>query len=638
MSDLEIWNQDCVTGMAEQMGSESADLIITSIPFSNLFMYSGKLEDVGNSWDGTDSRDSHFGLHMRFVVEQMLNVLRPGCIAAIHVQQLLTTKVQHGYMGRRDFRGAVVDLFSAGGFQWTGEIGIPKNPQAMAQRQKLHSLLFVTGMRDGRALAPAVNDYVLIFRKPGEGTPVPCLYDPQKNPNGWLSKDEWIRDAKGIWWDIQETDTLEGWRTAGDEDDEKHVCLARGSLVLTRDGHKPIEEVAVGDLVLTHRGRWRPVTAKRCNGPRDVVSVGAQGVANLRLTPDHRLWTRPGRTTHPRAFAMQADPEWMPASDTLGSYVNLPLPPVEPSPLTPEDWWVIGRWLGDGHLDAHGRAHISCSREETDGLIQKLAARAGSVVTRRTGSQVMVKDRDGRHSTEFMATLLRCGRGAGGKRLPSEALTLDPVRAEALLSGYLSADGHYVERYQRWTASSVSRALLLGMAMVAQRARGVVASVYAGRPAGSAEIEGRTVNTRQDWILSIPPTNLSGFVLDDGAWKKVRAIESAGQEEVWDLQVEEDESFVAEGAVVHNCPLQLEVIRRLVRLYSNPGDVVLDPFAGIGSTQYVALEQGRKARGFELKESYHRQALKNAAKALQTAVRSGPGMLGLFDDLHEAAS
>ena len=222
--DLMIWNQDCVTGMAEQMGPESADLIVTSIPFSNLFMYSGKLEDVGNSWDGTDSRDSHFGLHMRFVVEQMLQVLRPGCIAAIHVQQLLTTKVQHGHMGRRDFRGAVVDLFSAGGFQWTGEVGIPKNPQAMAQRQKLHSLLFVTGMRDGRALAPAVNDYVLIFRKPGDGAPVPCLYDAQKNPSGWLTKDEWIRDAHGIWTDIQETDTLEGWRTAGDEDDEKHVC------------------------------------------------------------------------------------------------------------------------------------------------------------------------------------------------------------------------------------------------------------------------------------------------------------------------------------------------------------------------------------------------------------------------------
>ena len=221
---LSIWMQDCIQGMPEKLGPESVDLIVTSIPFSNLFSYSGKNEDVGNSWDGTDSQDSHFGLHMRFVVEQMLSVLRPGCIAAIHVQQLLTTKVQHGHMGRRDFRGAVVDLFAAGGFQWVGEVGIPKNPQAMAQRQKLHSLLFVTGMRDGRALAPAVNDYVLVFRKPGEGTPVRCLYDAKRNPGGWLTREEWIRDASGIWTDIRETDTLEVWRSAGDADDERHVC------------------------------------------------------------------------------------------------------------------------------------------------------------------------------------------------------------------------------------------------------------------------------------------------------------------------------------------------------------------------------------------------------------------------------
>lgn len=66
----------------------------------------------------------------------------------------------------------------------------------------------------------------------------------------------------------------------------------------------------------------------------------------------------------------------------------------------------------------------------------------------------------------------------------------------------------------------------------------------------------------------------------------------------------------------HVCPLQLEVIRRLVRLYSNPGDVVLDPFMGIGSTAWVAIEQGRDAVGFELKESYHQLAVRNCELAL----------------------
>ncbi len=61
----------------------------------------------------------------------------------------------------------------------------------------------------------------------------------------------------------------------------------------------------------------------------------------------------------------------------------------------------------------------------------------------------------------------------------------------------------------------------------------------------------------------------------------------------------------------HICPLQLEVIRRGVRLWTNPGDVVLSPFAGIGSEGYVALEKGRKFIGVELKRSYWEQAVAN---------------------------
>ena len=61
----------------------------------------------------------------------------------------------------------------------------------------------------------------------------------------------------------------------------------------------------------------------------------------------------------------------------------------------------------------------------------------------------------------------------------------------------------------------------------------------------------------------------------------------------------------------HICPLQLEVIRRGVELWTNPGDVVLTPFAGIGSEVYVAVEMGRRGIGVELKTSYYKQAIAN---------------------------
>ena len=68
----------------------------------------------------------------------------------------------------------------------------------------------------------------------------------------------------------------------------------------------------------------------------------------------------------------------------------------------------------------------------------------------------------------------------------------------------------------------------------------------------------------------------------------------------------------------HICPLQLEVIRRGVELWTNPGDVVLSPFAGIGSEGFVSVQMGRKFVGVELKNSYYRQASQNLGVALRT--------------------
>lgn len=71
---------------------------------------------------------------------------------------------------------------------------------------------------------------------------------------------------------------------------------------------------------------------------------------------------------------------------------------------------------------------------------------------------------------------------------------------------------------------------------------------------------------------------------------------------------------------------KLQVIERAVRLWTNPGDVVLTPFLGIGSEAYVALKLGRRAVGIELKESYFRAAVRN----LEVAVAER-GQATLFD-------
>jgi DNA modification methylase len=75
----------------------------------------------------------------------------------------------------------------------------------------------------------------------------------------------------------------------------------------------------------------------------------------------------------------------------------------------------------------------------------------------------------------------------------------------------------------------------------------------------------------------------------------------------------------------HICPLQLETIENCIKLWTNPGETVFDPFGGIGSTPVVALRTGRRGVMVELKDSYFRQAVKNLeSEQLQ-------GQLDLFD-------
>lgn len=74
----------------------------------------------------------------------------------------------------------------------------------------------------------------------------------------------------------------------------------------------------------------------------------------------------------------------------------------------------------------------------------------------------------------------------------------------------------------------------------------------------------------------------------------------------------------------HICPLQLDVIERCMTLWTSPGDVVLSPFMGVGSEVYVAVRNGRKAVGVELKENYYRQSLRNLSSIQR-------GQIGLLD-------
>ena len=192
-----------------EIETDSVGLSVFSPPFASLYTYSPSERDMGNSKD-YDQFFEHFG----YLIPELLRVTMPGRRSCVHVQQVTTTKATHGIIGWRDFRADVVKAFTEAGWIYDGEVVIDKDPQAQAIRTKSKALMFVQKNKDSAWSRPAMADYILLFRAPGENL------EPVKTD---VNNEEWIQWARPIWYGIKESDTLNA-AVARENDDERHIC------------------------------------------------------------------------------------------------------------------------------------------------------------------------------------------------------------------------------------------------------------------------------------------------------------------------------------------------------------------------------------------------------------------------------
>jgi len=199
---------DAAERLAE-VQDDSVGLSIFSPPFLSLYTYSPTERDIGNSRD-----EEEFFRHFGFVTDHLLRITQEGRNCCVHVSQVPAMLVRDGYIGIKDFRGKTIDHFERHGWIYHGEVCIDKDPQAQAIRTKSKALLFVQLKKDSSWLRPALADYVLVFRKPGEN----------RNPiKPKITNEQWIEWARPVWYGIRESDTLNIREGRGD-DDERHIC------------------------------------------------------------------------------------------------------------------------------------------------------------------------------------------------------------------------------------------------------------------------------------------------------------------------------------------------------------------------------------------------------------------------------
>lgn len=196
-----------------EIESDSCALAVGSPPFANkdggaLYTYSNNVRDMGNSVDLDD-----FFAQLAIMIRELYRVVIPGGHAAIHVADVPYLKGRHGRTGIYPFSDDVIKAFEADGWEFEARITVDKDPQAQAIRTKAHHLMFVTKNKDSSKVSPALPDYNLLFKKPGE------RYAPVKTD---VTNEEWIEFARPIWYGIQESDTLNA-RIAREADDERHL-------------------------------------------------------------------------------------------------------------------------------------------------------------------------------------------------------------------------------------------------------------------------------------------------------------------------------------------------------------------------------------------------------------------------------
>jgi DNA modification methylase len=234
--------------MLQSEPDDSIALTITSVPFPGMYAYTNSARDAGNCSTGQETTE-----HIKYIMEQAYRVTMPGRLCCIHLTQEPLFKWKDGHVGRVDFRGDVIRMMQDLGWIYWSEVSIVKNPQMKAMRTNDSGLTQASVHKDMTRAAPAMNDYVVIFKKMGEEMPVPALISPKYNKwDGWLTMDDWVAYAHGVWefkdeeallplpeeiWlDIQESDVLkmngkQTHRLGRGEDDEKHLCPLQNGVV-----------------------------------------------------------------------------------------------------------------------------------------------------------------------------------------------------------------------------------------------------------------------------------------------------------------------------------------------------------------------------------------------------------------------
>ena len=346
-------------------------------------------------------------------------------------------------------------------------------------------------------------------------------------------------------------------------------CFESGTLVMTENGYKAIEEICTNDMVLTHKNRFCPVVKPMKCFAETIYELNIYGVEKLKATAEHPFLVKDGDGT-----------KWVRAADLQKSdLIGVPINPqselpdwhgityerrgreyrLDNLPLAIEDfWWLVGCYMADGWYRVSKRKNatdnyrivISANDEKLDRLKKHVGAMFHYSISRENGLYKV-------HfvNKELTMFLMQFGKGAMGKRLTKDILNLPVRQLRAFLNGYLETDGCKVGKYYK--ASTISRELAYGIQACIHKAYERPSALYGTGKKGKHVIQGREVNQNQvyDIVFKQESSNRDGsFFMDGYIWSKFHEKkEIEFNDYVYNMEVKDDNSYTANNLAVHNC-------------------------------------------------------------------------------------
>ena len=214
-----LYHGDCVQ-VIRGLPSESIHYSVFSPPFSNLYIYSDSIADMGNS-----ASDEEFQETLGHLAKELFRITVSGRNCSVHCKDLPLYKGRDGAAGLRDFPGELIRTFSKAGWTYASRVTIWKDPVIEMQRTKNHGLLFKQLRKDSSYSRQGMADFVLTFRKWGgeDSSPVAHVDDELATKDERGSPTVWQKWASPVWMDIDQTDVLNYQQARGNED-ERHIC------------------------------------------------------------------------------------------------------------------------------------------------------------------------------------------------------------------------------------------------------------------------------------------------------------------------------------------------------------------------------------------------------------------------------